>query len=169
MWDKFIFGASGLAVGFAAALYFIVSQEPVSEAVSQAVMEMPMTDQMGDDGMAHDHPLLEVSETAPAPSVTHLVFPDPMGGYNIQILTDNFKITPASINDAPVENEGHAHLYVNGEKYTRIYSNWFHLPAAALVDGVNVVSVTLNANDHSQWSIGGVPIASNVRVVVPES
>lgn len=82
--------------------------------------ENPSGNTAGEE-MAHDHPLLEVLKDAPVPTVTHLVFPDAMDGYNIQILTENFTFTPAAINSAAVPNEGHAHLYVNGEKISRVY------------------------------------------------
>ena len=119
--------------------------------------------------MSHSHPLLEVSQSDPIPTVTHLVFPDAMDGYNIQILAENFEITPASINRDVVANTGHAHLYVNGVKTARIYGQWYHLPSSALQPGVNLVSITLNANNHSQWAHEGMPIASTVRVILPSA
>lgn len=121
------------------------------------------------DGMAHDHPLLNVPTDAPIPTVTHLVFPDAMDGYNFQIITQNFTFTPAAINSTPVANEGHAHLYVNGQKISRIYGNWVHLPASLLVDGPNAVSITLNANDHSEWAVDGAAISSTVIVIKPQA
>lgn len=124
---------------------------------------------MDGSGATHDHPLREVAADAVAPSVTHLAFPDAMDGYNIQILTQNFTFAPASINGAVVENEGHAHLYVNGEKITRVYGGWVHLPSDALVPGANAVSITLNANDHSEWAVDGAPIASTVIIRLPTS
>lgn len=116
----------------------------------------------------HQHPPLAVSQDAPVPTVTHLVFPDPMGGYNVQILTRNFQFTPANINRDPQDNEGHAHIYINDVKYARIYSDWFNLPGSALLPGENQVKVTLNANNHSEWSVDDIPISSTVSVVVPE-
>lgn len=115
----------------------------------------------------HQHPPREVSAELPQPSVTHLVFPDVMGGYNVQILPVNFKFTPAAINRAPQDNEGHAHIYVNGVKLARVYSNWFHLSGDLLTPGENEVRVTLNANDHSEWAVNGVSVSSTVAVVVP--
>jgi hypothetical protein len=116
----------------------------------------------------HDHPALPVDPALPIPSLTHLVFPDAMDGYNVQILSRNFTFTPAAINRENVANEGHAHIYVNGVKYARIYGNWFHLPSAALFPGVNAVTVTLNANDHSTWALPeGELIASTVAVIRP--
>lgn len=123
-----------------------------------------MDDASGD----HDHPALPVDPALPIPSLTHLVFPDAMDGYNVQVLSRNFTFTPASINRENVANEGHAHIYVNGVKIARVYGNWYHLPASYLKPGVNAVTVTLNANDHSTWATpdGGL-IASTVAVIRP--
>ncbi|UTH50054.1 hypothetical protein KBW81_17825 (plasmid) [Loktanella salsilacus] len=135
-------------------------------AAVTASADMPMS--QVDMGMLHQHPPLAVSQDAPVPTVTHLVFPDPMGGYNVQILTRNFQFTPANINRDPQDNEGHAHIYINDVKYARVYSDWFNLPASALLPGENQVKVTLNANNHSEWSVDDIPISSTVSVVVPE-
>jgi hypothetical protein len=62
------------------------------------------------------------------------------------------------------DNQGHAHIYVNGVKVSRVYSKWYYLSSAFLKPGENNVSVTLNANDHSEWAINGTSISSSVRV-----
>lgn len=121
----------------------------------------------GLEGTAHEYPLRPVADGLTAPRVSHLMFADPMDGYNIQILARNFTFMPGAINREVKENAGHAHVYVNGVKVARAYSAWFHLPAAMLQPGVNLVTVTLNANDHSVWAKDGVPIASTVRVTGP--
>lgn len=120
-----------------------------------------------DAGMTHNHPLLEVAADLPVPTITHLIFPDEMDGYNVQILTQNFTFTPSAINNDVVANEGHAHLYINGEKISRVYGNWVHIPSSLLVTGANAVSVTLNGNDHSEWAKDGKSIGSTVIVVKP--
>ncbi|MDP5254253.1 MULTISPECIES: hypothetical protein [unclassified Vibrio] len=117
--------------------------------------------------VSHQHPPREVSSQSPIPSVSHLMFPDVMDGFNVQILTRHFTFTPASINQAPNNNQGHAHIYVNDVKIARVYSSWFHLPRSLFKTGDNVVKVTLNANDHGEWSINGNPISSVVKVVIP--
>jgi hypothetical protein len=131
---------------------------PMMEANKMAVKMLDM----------HQHPLRNVSPDKPVPSVTHLVFPDIMGGYNVQIIPRNFEFTAAAINREVKNNQGHAHIYVNGIKVSRVYSKWYYLSAGFLKPGVNTVSVTLNANDHSEWAINGGRILSNVRVVKAE-
>ena len=152
----------------------------IGAAISVTVMTFLPSQQTADNVMntsdrtmldpleMHDHPLLPVSETLPVPSVSHLMFPDVMGGFNIQILARNFEFTPAAINRQPEYNSGHAHIYVNGVKYARVYSTWFHLPTSALKPGENLVKVTLNANNHSEWAKEGKAISSVVKVVIPE-
>lgn len=141
--------------------------------MSSRTVEMEMTETsakmlaMHDPGAMHQHPPREVSPDLPLPGVTHLMFPDAVDGYNVQILTRNFTFTPAAINRAPEDNEGHAHIYVNGVKIARVYSTWYHLSGALLRPGDNDVSVTLNANDHSEWAVDGKPISSVVRVRLP--
>lgn len=149
--------AAGVLIGFALPHIPVPGMSSMAEMQPQANMaEM------------HDHPMREVTSNLPAPAVSHLVFPDAMDGYNVQILPRNFEFTPAAINRAVQDNQGHAHLYINGVKIQRVYSNWFHLPSSLLQPGVNLVSITLNANDHSEWAQGGTAISSTVRVVRPE-
>lgn len=184
-----LYGAVGLVAGIAISATALTtgafSSTPDAEqpmATAMADMDMDMSEtmasaegadmanmDMSDMGAMHDHPLREVAADTVAPTITHLVFPDAMDGYNVQILADNFTFTPASINREVVEGEGHAHVYVNGVKIARVYGNWYHLPSALFEPGVNIVSVSLNANDHSEWAVEGEPIASTVRVIRPEA
>lgn len=62
---------------------------------------------------------------------------------------------------------GYARVYVNGTQVAWAYSSSFHLPAALLQPGENLVTITLNANDHSAWSKDGVAISSTVHVSAP--
>jgi hypothetical protein len=87
-----------------------------------------------------------ISEGQPVPYVDLVVNKDPVKGWNLQIQLDNFAMTPENINQANQPNEGHAHLYVNGEQVSRVYSNWYHLPS--LPSGSNEIKVTLNSNSH---------------------
>ncbi len=175
---QFLYGGVGLMVGVALVSGFgfdggdgaPVQDDPMVHVMSASAMPATASGDMGSmsgDMAAHMHPARNVDPGLPVPTVTHLVFPDAVDGYNVQILTENFTFTPAAINRAVEDNAGHAHLYVNGSKVGRIYGTWAHLPSALLTPGVNLVSVSLNANDHSEWSVDGVPIASTVRVIRP--
>jgi hypothetical protein len=143
------------------------AQSDMSEMDSGGAMSHDMAP-MDETSSEHEHPALPIDPALPIPGLSHLVFPDAMDGYNVQILSRNFTFTPASINRETIANEGHAHIYVNGVKVARVYGNWFHLPSAALRPGVNAVTVTLNANDHSTWAMPeGELIASTVAVIRP--
>ena len=82
----------------------------------------------------------------PFPDVDLVVHKDPVNGWNLEIQFDNFALAPENINQENQPNEGHAHLHINGEKITRIYGNWYHLPE--LPEGSNELSVYLNTNQH---------------------
>lgn len=184
MFQKAIYILIGASAAFA--LTFLFSSELSSyfqeqaESPKMVMMESKSEVTSGNNNMAdsgnttneskmvgsHKHSQRKIAFESPVPSVTHLMFPDTMDGYNVQVLTTNFKFTPSAINREVVENSGHAHIYVNGTKVSRIYSNWFHLPSAALRSGQNLVTITLNANDHSEWAdVEGKLIASTVRVM----
>ncbi len=110
------------------------------------------------------HPLIEVDEAEPTPSMRIHMAADSMDGFNIFLETENFRFTPQSVDTLPVSNEGHAHLYVNGVKVARMYSPWHHLSTKLLREGINRLEVEFSSNDHSVWSIAGVPIGADVLI-----
>ena len=63
-----------------------------------------------------------------------------------------------------MRGEGHAHVYVDGEKAARIYGPWFHL--GALPPGEVTLGVTLNANDHSLLAVSGRPLKAEKTITV---
>jgi hypothetical protein len=64
----------------------------------------------------------------------------------------NFKFTPERANQpSDSYQEGHAHLYINGKKVTRIYGNWYYL--SELPAGRNEVRVSLNGNGHETFMV----------------
>ncbi len=115
---------------------------------------------------AHAHTSLDVSGWSATPSVTATLHTDAMGGFNLEVTPKNFTFAPQHVNGAVVAGEGHAHVYINGVKYTRLYGPWIYLPAAAFKSGENAVRVTLNANDHSDLSVGATVIETVVTTVV---
>lgn len=123
------------------------------------------TDEMPHSG-GHDHGMMEISEGQPVPVVVVEVFPDPVSGWNLQVQTENWEFAPERVNASSVATEGHAHLYLNGEKLTRIYSEWYHIPS--LPPGEQVLTVSLNANGHEALMYNGEPIESSVKVIVPD-
>lgn len=107
--------------------------------------------------MLHSHELLEVNHEL-IPGLTVNVYPDEKSGFNVQLLTENFEFTPETVNRENIQNQGHAHIYINDQKIARVYSSWFHINDHHINNDMNMMRVTLNANDHSEWSINNEPI-----------
>lgn len=118
----------------------------------------------GEDTDMQAHDMEMVSPTAPVPTVRVEAVGDTKDGYNVEIVTTNFAFTPETVNEEVVQNTGHAHIYVNGEKIARVYSNWFHLSGELFADGENEIMVTLNANNHGEWAIDGTSITNTITV-----
>ena len=116
----------------------------------------------------HGHgDVLNVAEGLPVPTVDIEVLKDPMSGWNLRVDTTNFEIVPENASTDHVDGEGHMHLYVNGEKITRLYSSWYHL--GELKPGEHEVVVNLSSNDHAIMAVDGDVIDARVTVVVPDS
>ncbi len=127
---------------------------------------VPMSmDKMDSTTMAtHAHSMLEVDKTVPVPTVEIESFKDEKDGYNLHVFTKNYVFTPEKVNSEPIQGEGHAHIYVNGIKAARLYGDWFNLPSSFLKDGDNVIEVTLNANDHSEWVVDGQHLSASTTI-----
>ncbi|MDJ0556123.1 MAG: hypothetical protein QNJ68_17140 [Microcoleaceae cyanobacterium MO_207.B10] len=97
-------------------------------------------------GMSHSHKKMEIPAGKPIPEVELIVHPDAMKGWNLEVKLTNFQLAPETLNQTSNPNEGHAHLYINGEKITRIYGDWYYLEK--LEPGSNKVTITLNTNKH---------------------
>lgn len=116
-----------------------------------------------DHAMMHDTPVDVPAEDAPKLSI--MVMPDPMAGYNLHVMTDNFSFSPERASLANVTGEGHAHVYINGEKLGRLYGAWMHLDA--LPKGEVEVKVTLNTNDHRPLAVSGTAVSA-VQIITVE-
>jgi len=78
------------------------------------------------------------------------VHEDSKSGYNLQVLTTNYKFAPEHASTQHSNGEGHAHLYIDGEKVTRLYGEWFYVKA--LEPGQHSFRVELSANDHRAYA-----------------
>ena len=112
---------------------------------------------------SHHHKPVEVSEWPATPSLTLTAHKDLMSGWNLHIVPKHFNFAPKNVNTPTRTGEGHAHLYINGEKITRIYSNWFYLNN--LPSGTHKVTVSLNANDHGHLVMNGIAVTSTIELV----
>ena len=84
------------------------------------------------------------------------------GGVNVRIGTRRWNWAPQNVNAAHVPGEGHAHIYVNGEKLNRVYGPYYHIPG--LSPGDHEIRVTLNANSHNDLTLNGEPIEATTTV-----
>jgi len=120
---------------------------------------------LGAEASSHDKmhsSLVDVSTTEPVPNFEISVVRDAHGGWNLTVSPKNFMFAPGHVNGKHVHGEGHAHLYINGTKVARLYGTDFHIPA--LRSGENVVTVTLNTNDHQTYALGDQPIERVVSI-----
>ncbi len=98
------------------------------------------------DHHQHNHKTVMIEEGQPIPNLDLVVYEDAIKGWNLEIKLDNFQLTPQDVNSDNQLNQGHAHLFINGKKVTRIYSNWYYLET--LPTGSNEIKVSLNTNSH---------------------
>lgn len=111
----------------------------------------------------HSHEQLNVSASQ-APSVDLIIREDMMGGYNIELNTTGFEFTPQNFGSEHVSGEGHAHLYVDDVKLSRIYSQYSYLPK--LTSGEHEVFVTLSTNNHMEYAVDGQTIIDRETIIV---
>ncbi|WP_421999547.1 hypothetical protein [Roseovarius mucosus] len=120
------------------------------------------------DHSAHDHggsthaTLTEAG--TPAPMLDLTLHADGAQSRNLHIGVENFTFDPEGVNGPHMPGHGHAHLYLNGIKIARAYGPWMQLDALPV--GSHELRVTLNANDHTQLAVGGVPIEATIAVVI---
>lgn len=143
------------------------AEEPTAEEHGDHAHQKSSGSSHGDGHGEHDHHhrALEVPANQPTPTVALAVEPDPVTGWNIEVRTENWTFAPERVNQDSVTTEGHAHLYLNGEKITRIYSQWYYQPS--LPSGEHTLTVGLNANGHEALTHNNEPIEASVRISVP--
>ncbi len=115
-----------------------------------------------DHAMMHDTPI-DVP-AADAPQIMILVTPDPMAGYNLHVTVENFAFSPQNASLDNITGQGHAHIYINGNKLGRLYGAWMHLDA--LPKGKVAIKVTLNTNDHRPIAVDGTAISAVQTITV---
>ncbi len=108
--------------------------------------------------------IISLPDAVDAPSLDVAITPDPVSGWNLHLLVQNFRFAPEHASSPHIPGEGHAHVYVNGTKIARLYGPWLHIPD--LPAGDNEVTVTLTANDHSQLAVGDKPLRQTMTVSV---
>lgn len=121
-------------------------------------------DHDGHDHEGHHHAPLEVPVGMPVPTLDLVVYEDPVNGWNLELQVSNFRFAPENVNGPSSTDEGHAHLYVNGEQMGRIYGPWHHIQS--LPPGEHEIMVELNANGHEPLVYQGQAIADTEQITV---
>ncbi|MEM7720393.1 MAG: hypothetical protein AAF222_14435 [Pseudomonadota bacterium] len=154
-------GIAFLLIGFAfgGGLGFVLAS---GESATQVSPAMDHSNHMHAHGDA-----LVIEPGSSAPTLTLQVDPDPVAGWNLHLATTDFLFAAERAGGPHVPGEGHAHIYVNGEKVARAYGNWFHLER--LPAGLVEIEVTLNSNDHRALMVGDVPLSATVSFDNPGS
>jgi len=111
----------------------------------------------------HGHTPVDVSDWPTTPSLTLTAYRDAMAGWNLHIEPVHFVFAPDQVNEANVVGKGHAHLYVNGKKITRLYASWYYLNN--LHPGIHSVTVSLNANNHGPLVLHNQHISATIELV----
>ena len=112
----------------------------------------------------HHHKTVVLSDNQPIPDIDLVVYKDSLKGWNLQIKLENFEFAPEMANQENQLNKGHAHLYINGEKITRLYGDWYYL--GDLPPGTNEIKVQLNTNSHESLMYQGKLIEDTEVITV---
>ncbi|AUM14274.1 hypothetical protein [Ketobacter alkanivorans] len=116
--------------------------------------------------MEHEHKMVQMPTAALEPKLYIQLNQDEKSGFNLVINTENFQLEPPEEGDNAPDNllEGHAHIYINGEKIYRAYGRYTHLPGSLFKPGVNQIMVSLNDHDHNTWSRGARMVMSTLVI-----
>ena len=117
---------------------------------------------------SHDHSAKEHGpiESAVPVSMDLAAEVDPAGGLHIRIATENWRWAPEEVNQESRPGVGHAHIYANGEKLSRIYGPEHYV--ADLPPGQYEIRVDLNDNAHNALTVNGAPLAATTAVTIPD-
>ncbi|MFB4163832.1 hypothetical protein ACE1TI_08310 [Alteribacillus sp. JSM 102045] len=110
----------------------------------------------------HSREAVEVPVGEPVPRIAGELQQDDMNTWLLQVEVENFAFTPEKTGTEEGSlQEGHAHLYVNGEKIGRIYGNYHDM--GELNEG-DRIQVFLTTNDHKILQKNGEVIAYEERI-----
>ncbi len=138
---------------------YTVDGEPIRAATTVSVPE-PNDD---DDDAGHSHGG-ELFDSAVAPTIEISVTEDPKSGWNLFADVPDLTFSPENVGSEPADGEGHLHLYIDGEKVTRLYGPWWHIPS--LEAGTHQIMVEVSANDHTPYGSNGVAITAMTTIEV---
>ncbi len=116
-----------------------------------------------------DHPVmhqaqLPVPEGVPVPRLGMQLSRDAEDGFNLHVELRNFQMESPAFMQSAVEDRvrGHAHLYLNGVKLTRLYAQDLHLPGRLFRPGINSLQISINDHDHAVLALDNEPIQATI-------
>lgn len=105
---------------------------------------------------------IDVDPDLPIPEVAIILSEtDDARVFDLKVILANFTITPENVDGDPIDNEGHMHLLIDGEKVERFTDLERQI---TVPEGEHLVEVELNANNHLAYSIDGAPIRTGMTV-----
>lgn len=109
------------------------------------------------------HGIIDVTNDSIIPQIVKLeILKDSVAGWNLYIQINNFKFTPENVNKEHRQGEGHAHLFINGNKIARLYTNRFYI--SELLKDKNQIEVTVNANSHAVMMVNNRLISKKIML-----
>lgn len=132
-----------------------------------AMMDGERVGGAGHRGTGAQDAVRETSDGVVAPTVAVEVTEDPVEGWNLRVVLTDFRIAPERVSTDHVESEGHMHLYIDGNKVTRMYGEWHHI--GVLEPGEHEVRVELSSNDHSLLAVGGDIVDATTTIIAGQA
>ena len=123
-----------------------------------------------DDGHSHDdgHSAAEpeplISDAPVDVSIRAEV--DDSGGVDVHLAVTGMSFDADAADQPHVPGAGHAHIYVDGVKVSRVFADVHRL--ADLPPGEREIMVSLNTNDHRPLVYQGQPAEDTITVTVPD-
>ena len=136
---------------------------PVQPWMKGTVVVSESQNDAHEEGGGHKHSIIE--STVPV-SIDIDVDVDPEGGVNVNIITEGWTWAPENVNGKDVPGEGHAHVYVDGVKINRVYSPHYYLEN--IEPGERVIRVSLNTNEHNEFTVNGKLAEATQTITVEE-
>lgn len=150
-------------------MYRLLSFVVIASFVSVMLYFHQQSSHFGETQAGHigHHEGLEISKVKDAkiPEIDGWVKQDQTGSWMLKIMTKNFTFKPEKLGSKEQQiNEGHAHLYINGDKRNRLYGHYYDL--GTLKSGNYDVMVTLNTHNHKVLMYQGNEIAFHYKLKV---
>jgi len=174
MWNNRLLRVLGLFIALAALTTACGSDTPDTQSADTPTDDAGDHDDMGDmDDHAGDHDdmddmddhgaTIDVDPDLPIPEVAMILNEtESPGVFDLKVILANFTVTEENVDGDPIDNEGHMHLLIDGDKVERFYALERQI---TVPEGEHLVEIELNSNDHSAYSIDGVPIRTGMTVV----